>query len=348
MTENSNPISKRKKEHLELCLSDKVSFRDKRNGFENYEFRHNAITEVDLSKIDFKTEFFGKKINYPFLISCMTGGTGEAEDINAQLAIAAKQLNIPVGVGSQRQALENKQFHQSYKIIRENAPGIPVIGNIGASQLVKLKSLDKIKYIAGLIEADAMAVHLNSLQELIQEHGEPVFKGLLKVIEKLVKYLDIPVIVKEVGAGISKPAAYKLLNAGVQGIDVAGAGGTSWAGVEILRNHDDYNDKFWDWGLPTSYCIRTVSKLKDKFNFTLIGSGGIYDGFDIAKSLALGADITASARIILQELNKSGIEGVVSLIGNWFETVKKIMFLTGSGTVSELNINKIIRKEKFY
>ncbi|MDR3625193.1 MAG: type 2 isopentenyl-diphosphate Delta-isomerase [Ignavibacteriaceae bacterium] len=348
MPENSSSISKRKKEHLDLCLSDKVSFRDKRNGFDNYEFKHYAITEVDISKIDFKTEFFGKKINYPFLISCMTGGTGEAEDINAQLAIAAKQLNIPVGVGSQRQALENKQFHQSYKIIRKNAPGIPVIGNIGGSQLVKHKSLDKIKYIAGLIEADAMAVHLNPLQELMQEHGEPVFKGFLKGIEKLIKYLDIPVIVKEVGAGISKSAAYKLLNAGVQGIDVAGAGGTSWAGVEILRNNDDKNDKFWDWGLPTSYCIRTVSKLKDKYDFTLIGSGGIYDGFDIAKSLALGADITASARIILQELNKSGIEGVVKLIENWFETVKKIMFLTGSGSVSELNTNKIIRKEKYY
>ena len=257
-------------------------------------------------------------------------------------------MNIPIGVGSQRQALENEQFHKSYKIIRKNAPGIPVIGNIGASQIVNLKSLDKIKYIAELVEADAMAVHVNPLQELMQEHGEPEFKGLLKVIEKLVKHIEIPIIIKEVGAGISKEAAYKLLNAGVQGIDVAGAGGTSWAGVEILRNHGDVNNKFWDWGLPTSYCIRTVSKLKSKFDFTLIGSGGIYDGFDIAKALALGADITASARVILQELNKSGIEGVVNLIEDWFETVRKIMFLTGTGSISELNYEKIIRKEKLY
>jgi isopentenyl-diphosphate delta-isomerase len=264
------------------------------------------------------------------------------------LAIAAKQLNIPIGVGSQRQALENKQFLGSYKAIRKNAPGIPVIGNIGASQVVKLKSLDKVKYIAELIEADAMAVHVNPLQELMQEHGEPAFKGFLKVIEKLVKYSEIPIIVKEVGAGISKKAAYKLLNAGVQGIDVAGAGGTSWAGVEILRNHGDVNNKFWDWGLPTSYCIRTISKLKNKFDFTLIGSGGVYDGFDIAKALALGADITASARIILQQLNKSGIEGVVNLVKDWFDTVRKIMFLTGTASIKELNYDKVIRKEKFY
>jgi len=348
MPDNSSPISKRKKEHLELCLSDEVSFKEKRNGFENYDFRHYAITEVDISKIDFKTDFFGKKINYPFLISCMTGGTGEAEDINAQLAIAAEQLNIPIGVGSQRQALENKQFHKSYKVIRKNAPGIPVIGNIGAAQIVKLKSFDKIKYIAELIEADAMAVHVNPLQEIFQEHGEPDFKGLLKTIEKLVKYSEIPIIVKEVGAGISKEAAYKLLNIGVKGIDIAGAGGTSWAGVEILRNQGNANNKFWDWGLPTSYCIRTVAKLKDKFDFTLIGSGGVYDGFDIAKALALGADITASARIILKELNKSGIDGVVNLIKGWFGTVRSIMFLTGTSFIKGLNSDKIIRKEKLY
>ena len=348
MPDNSNLLSKRKQEHLALCLSDKVSFREKTNGFENYDFRHFAITEIDMSKIDFSTVFFRKKISYPFLISCITGGTSEAENINARLAIAAKQLNIPIGVGSQRQAFENKQFHKSYKVIRKNAPGIPVISNIGASQVAKLKKFDKLNYIADLIEADAMAVHVNPLQELNQEHGEPFFEGFLKTIENVVKHIEIPIIVKEVGAGISKKAAQKLLNAGVKGIDVAGAGGTSWAGVEILRNNGDINNKFWDWGLPTSYCIRTVSKLKNDFDFTLIGSGGLTDGFDIAKSIALGADITASARIILLELNKSGVEGVVKLIENWFEIVRKIMFLTNSKSISELNNKKIIRKEKLY
>ncbi len=346
MPVKTNSISQRKKEHLELCLTDEVSFKNKTNGFENYEFINCAITEVEISKIDFGTKFFNKKIGYPFLISCMTGGVTEAENINARLSIAANQLNIPLGVGSQRQALENELFHKSYKVIRKNAPKIPVLGNIGASQIVQFKTFEKIKILVDLVEADAMVIHTNPAQELIQDRGEPNFTGLLKLIEKLVKYLEVPIIVKEVGAGISKKVAEKLINVGVKGIDVAGAGGTSWTGVELLRNNHQGKNEFWDWGLPTSYCIRTVAKLKSKFNFMLIGSGGIKNGFDIAKALALGADITASARIILQELKKNSSEGVIDLIEGWFEIVRQIMFLTGSQNISELRNKKIIRKEK--
>jgi isopentenyl-diphosphate delta-isomerase len=158
----------------------------------------------------------------------------------------------------------------------------------------------------------------------------------------------VPVIVKEVGAGISKEAAEKLLAAGVKGIDVAGAGGTSWAGVELLRKKNASKNIFWDWGLPTSYCLKTISKLKKKFDFVLIGSGGINNSFDSAKALALGADITASARIILQELERSDVDGVIKLIESWFETLKDIMFLTGSQNIPDLRNKKIIRKEKLY
>ncbi len=278
----------------------------------------------------------------------MTGGATEAENINAQLAITANNLNIPIGVGSQRQALENKEYHNSYKIIRKNAPKVPILGNIGASQIVLLKNFDPIKSLADLVEADAIVIHLNPLQELIQKDGQPNFKGLLNKLEKLIKSLHVPIIVKEVGAGISKKAAEKLLKTGVKGIDVAGAGGTSWSGIEILRNKENSENPFWDWGLPTSYCIKEVYQLKKKYKFTLIGSGGIYNGFDIAKAFALGADITASARIVLQELDKKGIEGVQNLILNWFNTVKKIMFLTGSNNLNDLRKNKLILKEKLY
>ncbi len=348
MPDNPNSISQRKIEHLELCLTNDVAFKQKTTGFENYEFMHCAITEVEISKIDFRTNFFGKEISYPFLISCMTGGAKETESINSQLSLAANELNIAMGVGSQRQALENKKFNESYKIIRKNAPKIPVLGNIGASQISKLKNYDGIKYITELIEADGLFIHANPVQELLQKRGEPDFKGLLKSIEKLVKFLEVPVIVKEVGAGISKDAAEKLLEAGVKGIDVAGAGGTSWAGVEILRNNIIQNYEFWDWGLPTSFCIQSVSDLKTKFDFMLIGSGGINNGIDVAKALAMGADITATARIILHELNKAGSEGVQKLIKDWFEIVRKIMFLTGSSSINELKNNKLIRKEKLY
>ncbi len=348
MTENHDSTSQRKKEHIELCLTDEVSFKEKKTGFEKYEFEHYAITEVDISKIDFHTKFFNKKVNYPFFISCMTGGTLKAEDINAQLSVAANQLNIPLGVGSQRQALENTEYHKSYKIIRQNAPRIPILGNIGASQVAAFKNFDRIKYVVDLVEADVMVVHLNPLQELLQKHGEPNFKGLLNKIERLVNSLNIPVVVKEVGAGISKKAAEKLLDAGAAGIDVAGAGGTSWAGVEILRNKGNNRDEFWDWGLPTAYCIKEIYKLKKKYKFVLIGSGGIYNAFDMAKAFSLGADFNASARIILQTLYKKGVEGVVKLIEDWFDTVRNIMFLTGSASIADLRKNKLIKKEEIY
>ncbi len=348
MPENQNITSQRKKEHIELCLTDKVSFKEKRNGFENYDFIHYAITEVDINEIDFTTKFLRKKINFPFLISCMTGGTPEAENINSKLAVAANELNIPLGVGSQRQALENKEYHNTYKIIRKNAPKIPILGNLGASQIVLIKKFDDVKFLVDLVEADAMVVHVNPLQELIQRNGQPSFLGLLKKLEKLVKFLEVPIIVKEVGAGISKQATVKLLNIGVKGIDVAGAGGTSWAGVEILRSKGDENNPFWDWGNPTSYCIKEVGHLKKKYKFFLIGSGGINTAFDAAKAFALGADLTASARIILQKLDKNGIEGVVELIKEWFDTIKRILFLTGSHSLKELQKNKLIKKEEFY
>ena len=342
MNRKEDSTSIRKKEHIELTLTDKVAFKNKTNGFEYYDFEHYAITEVEISKLNLETSFLEKRIDYPFLISCMTGGTAEAENINARLSVAANNLNIPLGVGSQRQALENKEFHNTYKIIRKNAPSIPILGNIGASQVVMMDTFDAINFLIDLVEADAMVIHINPLQELIQKGGEPEFTGLLKKIRKMVKQIRVPVIVKEVGAGISQKAAKKLLECGVKGIDVAGAGGTSWAGVEILRNKNGKDIEFWDWGLPTSYCIRTVSGLKKKFDFTLIGSGGINSAEEAAKAFALGADLVASARIILQTLDKSGVEGVEKLVKDWFQYIKRILYLTGSFKLKDLRKNKLV------
>jgi isopentenyl-diphosphate Delta-isomerase len=347
MAEDSGSTFRRKKEHIELCLTDKVNFRDKTNGFDRYDFEHYAITEVEKDKIDFSTMFLKKKINYPFLISCMTGGTAEAENINARIATAANELSIPMGVGSQRQAMENNDYHDSYRIIRRKAPSIPILGNIGASQIVKMNNFNKVQRIVDLIEADALVIHLNATQELLQLKGEPNFSGLLMKLEKLVKKVNIPIIAKEVGAGISKKAAEKLLGVGIKGIDVAGAGGTSWSSVEILRSKEAIDNPFWDWGLPTSYCIKEVFKLKKEHKFILIGSGGINTPFDAAMAFALGADIAASAKVILQELDKSGESGIKNLIISWFEVIRNIMFLTDSHKINELR-NKIILKEKLY
>jgi len=348
MNHEIDKTSLRKKEHLDLSLNADVSFKTKTNGFNHYEFIHDAATEVELDKITFETKFFKKKINYPFIISCMTGGTEEAENINAHLAIAAEELKIPIGVGSQRQALENKNYKNSYNIIRKNAKSVPVLGNLGAAELVKLKSSDPIKMLIEVIEADAFVIHLNPLQELLQPEGNPDFKGLLKSLKRLVKEIEIPVIIKEVGMGISKDVAKQMLEVGVKGIDVAGAGGTSWAAIEMLRNKSTTNDYFWDWGLPTSFCLKENSKLKKNYKFILIGSGGINSAVDAAKAFALGADYVASARTILKELDTSGVDGVKNLITGWFETIRKIMFLTGSKSLKELRKNKIMRRELLY
>ena len=278
----------------------------------------------------------------------MTGGVEESENINAQLATAAEELNIPIGVGSQRQALENEKFRETYSIIRKNAKSIPVLGNLGASELVKLKSFDPIKLLIDIVQADAFVIHCNPLQELLQPEGSTKFTGLLKSLKKLIKEIEVPVIVKEVGSGISPRAATKLLEVGVRGIDVAGAGGTSWAAIEILRKNSKKEDYFWDWGLPTSYCLRENSRLKKDYNFTLIGSGGINSAVDAAKAFALGADFVASARIILRELDANGVNGVKNLITDWFETIRKIMFLTGSKLIKDLRKNKLIRRELIY
>lgn len=341
----SEETSNRKKDHLQLCLTDKVKFKEKTTGFEKYDFIHNAITEVNIDSIDFSSKFFNKKVNFPFIISSMTGGAEKAEHINHQLASAANELNIPMGVGSQRQLLENDKYLRSYKIIREQAKNIPVLGNLGMAEIVNAK-VDDIKKLIDVIEADAFIVHLNPAQELLQPEGNVAFSGFLNNCKELIREINIPFIAKEVGAGISEEAAERLLEIGFQGIDVAGAGGTSWSGVEILRNNN-LNFEFWDWGLPTAYCIQKINMLKYGYNFILIGSGGINNAFDMAKAFALGADYTASARTLLKAVHNGGKKEVVELIRGWFETLKKIMFLTNANDIKDLR-TKIIKKEELY
>ncbi len=342
-----NETKNRKNDHIQICLNENVNY-TKSNGFEKYEFIHNAITEVDINKISLSKSFFNKEINYPFLISCMTGGTNKANDINKELAICAETLKIPVGVGSQRQALENNKFHSSYKTIRKNAPTVPILGNIGAAEISKMKSFDGIKLLIDLIEADIFVIHLNSAQELFQKEGNTNFVGLLNNIEKLTNFISVPIFVKEVGNGIDFSSAKRLLDSGVKGIDVAGAGGTSWQKVEMFRNKKSIDNHFANWGLPTSYCVREVGRLKEKFDFYLIASGGITNGIEIAKALALGADLCASANIVLKSLFNDGIDGTIIQINKWFYDVKRIMYLTGSQTLAELNQKKLIKIEDLY
>ncbi|MGD8779296.1 MAG: type 2 isopentenyl-diphosphate Delta-isomerase [Ignavibacteria bacterium] len=347
MSEKSD-TSLRKKDHIQICLNDEVDFKHKTSGLEHYDFEHNAITEVDINKIDLTSKFFGERINYPFVISCMTGGTQEALGINSKLAEVAYELKIPMGVGSQRQALENGNYLESYKVIKKYADGIPLMGNIGAAQVAKFSGVDEITKLVDMIEAKAIVIHLNPLQEIIQKEGEPNFNGLLKSIEKIAKTIKVPIITKEVGSGISRAVARKLLEAGVRGIDVAGAGGTSWSAIEAKRNEEEIESCFRDWGLPTTYCIKEVKKLKKNFFFALIASGGITNGEQIAKAIALGADLVASAKPLLKSIVNGGVEETTKLIDSWFLTVKRIMYLTGADNLKELKKVKVLKKRETY
>lgn len=347
LEEKSYKISERKKDHIDICLNSDVTY-IKSNGFEKYDFVHDPLTEVKIDDIDFNKNFLEKKISLPFLISSMTGGTEETATLNEKLSIVANELNIPMGVGSQRIMLEDTSQESSFKVVRKNAPRVPILSNIGSAQILQLKDVSELKRIIDPIEADGLIVHVNPLQELLQIEGDKDFSGLLNRLEEIKNKLSIPLIVKEVGSGFDYNSAEKLLNAGVDVIDVAGAGGTSWAAVELKRNDDESNYYFREWGYRTSYSIREVSKLKEKHDFILLGSGGITTFDDAAKAIALGADIVASAGSILKTLDSEGVKGVIDFIINLFVGIKKIMFLTGSSSIKELQTNKILRNEELF
>ena len=347
--------SSRKQQHVNISLNRDVAFRTKSSGFDRWDFLHNALPELNLSDIDPSTVFLGKKIVLPFIISSMTGGYAKAEQINRQLAEVCVQKKIALGIGSQRQALENVRYHRSFSVVREIASDIPIFGNIGASEIAMLRDVSPIARLIDLIQADGFAVHLNPLQELLQPEGNTNFCGVLDGIELLAKSLPVPIIVKEIGAGISADVARRLVDVGVNIIDIAGAGGTSWAGIEIFRRRNGEGKKtwekgtrkkkvngsnaemFWDWGIPTVDALKSVCHLKSESpSLKVIASGGISNGIDCAKSIVLGADFIASAMSILQALAKGGTEAVIGLIDQWEWELKGVMFLTGSRSIAEL------------
>jgi isopentenyl-diphosphate delta-isomerase len=270
----------------------------------------------------------------------MTGGYAGAERINRDLAHVCAERGLAMGVGSQRQALEDARFRRSYAIVREAAPEIPIVGNIGAAEVAHLQDVGPLRRMADLIRADAMAVHLNALQEFLQPEGTPRFAGVLNGIERLVKQLGLPVVVKEIGCGISADVLRRLLDVGVRVVDVAGAGGTSWAGVEILRRKEQARDPlsvFWDWGIPTADAVRQCAALRSPQRpFTLVASGGIQHGLDMAKAIALGADLAGAARPFLQALRAGGPKALHRFIDGWERQFRGAMFLTGSRTIADL------------
>jgi isopentenyl-diphosphate delta-isomerase len=297
---------------------------------------HKAIPEIDEAEIDTRCRFLGKELKAPLLICAMTGGHGDTKHINRNLAMAAQELGVAMGVGSQRAALEDKGQVDTFSIARDAAPDVPLIGNIGAAQL-RRSGPEIIERIAEMIDADAIAVHLNFLQESIQPEGDKDASGVVEAIKSAASG-RIPIIVKETGAGISGEAAMELVLAGVKIIDVSGVGGTSWSGVEAYRaeeakdmESEQMGRLFWSWGIPTPAAIVECKNAGAE----VISSGGVRSGLDVAKSLALGAGLAGTALPMLEPATKSS-QAVVLATNSYLRAMRTSMFVTGCKDISEL------------
>jgi isopentenyl-diphosphate delta-isomerase len=334
-------IAKRKLDHLEITLSKDVSYSCKTTGFESWDFIHCALPEIDLKMVDTSISFLSRQLSFPFIIAGITGGIEQGDRINYKLAEVAESTKVAFALGSMRMFCHDPALLKKHTYLRKSTPSIPLIGNIGAVNLVHDISLDHIQKIVDILNLDAFALHLNPLQEAIQPEGDTNFSSVLKAIEKAALRLSCPIMVKETGAGLSYEVAQKLKQAGASIIDVAGAGGTSWAAIEGFRSQNrTLAESFRNWGIPTAECIEVCRKIS---GITLCASGGIDNGMAIGKALALGANITASARKILLTYDKKSQSGVEHLIKQWRTQLRLCMFLTGSRRISDLNLKKVKR-----
>jgi isopentenyl-diphosphate delta-isomerase len=326
---------KRKKEHLEICLDTERVTSSLGTGLESYRFIHNALPELDIDEIDLSTTFLGKRLRAPISISSMTGGFDLARKVNRNLATAAQALGLAMGVGSQRVAIEEPSAAATFQV-RDLAPDILLFGNLGAVQLNYGYTVEHCRRAVAMIGADGLILHLNVLQEAVQPEGNRNFKGLAEKVAAVCRELAVPVVAKEVGNGISVDAALRLVRAGVKAIDVAGRGGTSWSAVEAHRaakQGGQPGKSFADWGIPTEEALVSVRQALPDIG--LIASGGIRTGVDIAKSIALGADLAALGQPLLAAALESS-DKVVEFLGGVIHELKVSMLCVGAANLGEL------------
>ncbi len=329
---------------MALALSGGATFRQKTTGFERVEFVYNALPEMNFSEITTKQPFLHTTLACPFIITGMTGGYPDAEKINGALAEAANTVGVALGVGSMRAALEAPHPDPSYTVVQRWSSRVPIIANLGAVQVAAWHTSKQLShYIQRAIDmvgASALAIHLNPLQELLQPEGEPRFGGVLEAIEHAVAISPVPIIVKEVGAGLSRAVAEKLARAGVTMLDVAGAGGTSWAGIEILRRADAESQMhLWDVGIPTAESLQQCLNIVP----CVIASGGITTGTDAAKAIAMGAMLAGTARPMLEAYSRGGLEEIVAELRKWELQLRQWMFLTGCSTLELFRTSRTTR-----
>lgn len=338
----SDPTNHRKVEHLQILQNDADTDRQG-TAFDRLRLRHRALPELDWQDIDPSLHFLGKKLSFPLLISSMTGGNHEdLRRINRNLAEAAERCQVAMGVGSQRVMFTDPAAAPSFAL-RDVAPRALLIGNLGAVQLNKGFGLSEAEAAVDILKADALFLHLNPLQEAIQPEGDTCFTGLADRIGKLAKQLSVPVIVKEIGCGISVPDAELLLTHGIRMVDVAGSGGTSWSRIEHHRRQEMTADGlgllFQDWGIPTPEALMHLSPLRENMGLLLIASGGLRNALDMVKSIALGASLAGMAKPFLAPALVSA-DAVVRVIEDLRHAFRTAMFLLGTPTLRELQANE--------
>ncbi len=343
--ETSNTFHEvRKAGHLNIALNEQVQFKDVTTGFEKYYFVHQALPEMKLSDIDLSVTLFGKRLSAPIIISSMVGGIEEATIINRNLAQAAQALGLAMGVGSQRCLIDSAGKVKTYHV-RDIAPDILLFANLGAVQLNYGFGVKECLNLVKSIGADSLILHLNPLQEAIQPEGNTNFAGLLEKIARVCHELPVPVIVKEVGSGISEGAAAKLAEAGVAGIDVAGAGGTCWSEIERKRTRNKLSDEiaaaFSAWGIPTSDSV--IMARRGAPRLSIIASGGIRTGIDVAKAITLGADAAGIAIPLLKPAVDS-VLAVEEALNTVIGSLRTAMFCTGSLTIDNLKNPALLRE----
>lgn len=333
----------RKSDHIRVNLQEDVTFERITAGFERYRLLHHALPEIDLADVDTSTELLGKRLAAPLLISSMTGGAPEARVINRRLAKAAQDAGIAMGVGSQRAAIEDPALADTYRV-RDVAPDLLLLANLGAVQLNYGYGLGECRRAVEMIEADALVFHLNALQEALQPEGNTRFSGLLAKIEVVCRALEVPVVIKEVGWGISEEVARRLADVGVAAIDVAGAGGSSWSQVEMHRAVTEHQRRvaaaFADWGIPTVESL--LAARRGAPGLPIIASGGIRDGVQMAKAIAMGAAACGVAGPFLHAVSESPA-AVSGLIAALVDQLRVAMFAAGAGDIPALQKVTIIQ-----
>ena len=327
----SDEIQGRKKDHLALCTDEDVGFRGTSTLLGGVRLVHDALPELAVDEVDLGVEAFGKRLRAPIVIASMTGGTDEAGRINRDLASIAEERGYGFGLGSQRAMVVRPETRPSFRV-RDAAPKALLLGNLGVVQARGMKTAE-VQALVDEVGADALCVHLNPAMELVQPGGDRDFRGALDAIARLAKDLPVPIIVKETGCGISPQVARRVVGVGAQAIDVSGAGGTSWVGVETLRAEQQgdararaLGEALWDWGIPTAVCVASVAQL----GVPVIATGGVATGLDAARAIALGARLVGIARPVLKALQRGGRAEAVAYLEGVEAELRAAMVLTGS------------------